>query len=98
MEHQYNSGDNEPEYLRFQENLQVDVNEKFYKTRKWYVIIEFKSLTIGEVRWYFGWKKYCFYPNVLKKEIPLEHRCLKDIAEFCVEQTREYNIGRTNKN
>lgn len=42
---------------------------------------------IGEVRFYPQWRKYAFFPyqNTL-----FETDCLRDIATFCEERTREW--------
>ena len=41
---------------------------------------------LGDIRWYSKWRKYAFYPRA---DTLFEHECLRDIAAFCEEQTKE---------
>jgi hypothetical protein len=42
---------------------------------------------LGLVKWYGAWRKYCFFPS---EKTVYEWDCLRDIADFCQEQTKEY--------
>ena len=39
---------------------------------------------LGEVKWWSGWRKYCFFPA---SGSLYEQDCLRDIANFCQEVT-----------
>lgn len=39
---------------------------------------------LGEIKWYSGWRKYCFFPD---EGSLYEQECLRDIAEFCEQTT-----------
>lgn len=43
----------------------------------------------GEIRWYGGWRKYCFFYECLDVEGWMDSDCLKYLGEFCEERTRE---------
>ena len=36
--------------------------------------------SLGEIRWFGRWRKYCFYPRT---DTLFEQTCLRDIADFC---------------
>lgn len=42
---------------------------------------------IGEVRWYGPWRKYAFFP---RPETVFEQDCLRDIATFCEQETKQH--------
>jgi hypothetical protein len=46
---------------------------------------------LGEVRWYGRWRKYCFFaePSTI-----YEQDCLRDIAQFCEEKTKEFRAEK----
>jgi hypothetical protein len=53
------------------------------KTHVWLVHPKTGGM-LGEVRWYAPWRQYAFHP------IPrtlYERQCLRDIADFCEEET-----------
>jgi hypothetical protein len=56
------------------------------KTRIWSVHpIELSGASqLGEVRWFSPWRQYGFYPAA---NTVFERRCLRDIANFCEQQT-----------
>jgi hypothetical protein len=39
---------------------------------------------LGEIRWYGGWRSYCFFPV---SATTFSVGCLRDIASFCEEAT-----------
>lgn len=45
---------------------------------------------IGVVKWYGPWRKYCFFPMA---EAVYEQVCLRDIANFCEEETAKHRKG-----
>lgn len=61
------------------------------KTKVWEVQTTENNLTLGYIRWFGSWRRYAFFPNF--KSV-FEWTCLRDIANFCEEKTREH---RTNK-
>lgn len=46
---------------------------------------------LGTVRWWGGWRRYCFFPEA---GTLYEQDCLRDIAEFCEAETREYRQAK----
>lgn len=42
---------------------------------------------LGDVKWYGPWRKYAFFPRPLTVYEP---DCLKDLAQFCMEQTMQH--------
>lgn len=69
----------------------IDFNEEpkqeDRKTAIWFVVSQLEQKILGQIRWYGAWRKYCFfvYPNTVYEQI-----CLRDIADFCENRTKEY--------
>ena len=64
------------------------------KTKVWWVLprddtpIEEKlKFQIGTVQWYGPWRKYCFMPA---RNTVFEQVCLREIAQFCEQQTNAH--------
>jgi hypothetical protein len=55
------------------------------KTKVWFVVNKYEDFHLGWVAWFPAWRKYSFYP---KAETVYEEVCLRDIANFCVSQTK----------
>jgi hypothetical protein len=55
-----------------------------YTTKRWHVIAKRGLVTLGTISWYSGWRRYCFYPH---DGSSYEQDCLRDIADFCEQQT-----------
>jgi hypothetical protein len=61
------------------------------KTRIWTVHpTQGRNANLGEVRWYAPWRRYAFYPTV---NSVFEEDCLRDIADFCEEQSAMHKNG-----
>ena len=59
-------------------------------TRRWTVIPTAQpDLALGLVSWYAPWRCYAFSPAPGLATV-YERRCLRDIADFCEERTREH--------
>jgi len=59
------------------------------KTKIWNVVTQIGSKILGTISWYGAWRRYCFYP--LFGDITIfEETCLRDIADFIEQQTREH--------
>jgi hypothetical protein len=43
--------------------------------------------SIGEVRWFGRWRGYAFFPY---EDTVYEHKCLRELADFVQERTREH--------
>jgi hypothetical protein len=53
------------------------------KTHKFAVTSGLNSSLLGYVKWFNVWRQYCFFPvNAV-----FDKRCLREIAEFCEQQT-----------
>lgn len=62
------------------------------KTKTWIVMSNYEeSLELGEISWFARWRKYTFRP---KNDTVFEEKCLRDIAQFCQDQTKKHKDGR----
>ena len=63
---------------------------KDIKTRVWYVLPEGCNdlgRRLGRVAWFTRWRKYCYFPIA---DTVYEQDCLRDIAQFCEDETRKH--------
>jgi hypothetical protein len=56
------------------------------KTSRWNVFTKRGVTPLGRVMWWNAWRKYCFFPL---SDTLYEQDCLRDIADFCEQQTAE---------
>lgn len=82
----------EPKYIRFLDRGLTPSG----KTRVWHVATRSQDKPdtqiedyLGEIRWFGRWRCYTFYPY---DQTVYEKQCLRDIANFCEEQT---NLHKT---
>lgn len=61
------------------------------KTKTWWVRSEDGQDFLGEVKWYAPWRKYAFYPAAITI---FEQDCLRDIASFIEEKTKEHRAKK----
>ncbi len=61
------------------------------KTLRWEVVPLPRGAVIGEVKWYGPWRKYCFFP---RSETVYEQVCLREIADFCEEETKRHRAAQ----
>lgn len=54
------------------------------KTMRWQVVTKDHQTVLGIIKWFGAWRCYAFFPN--EKTI-YEYKCLRDIAQFTVDQT-----------
>ena len=54
------------------------------KTRMWRVMAN-SGGDLGTIKWFGRWRCYAFYPD---GATVYERKCLRDIADFCEEETR----------
>ena len=66
-----------------------------WKTALWRVV-SLNGDHLGEVKWFGRWRQYAFYPTQSTMTIhnPV---CLRQIADFCEEQTIAHRDGKTEK-
>jgi hypothetical protein len=70
--------------------IEIDNNGK--KTKVW-AVVKKEDVTgdvrssLGHIKWFGAWRKYCFFP--LEYTV-FEWDCLRDIADFCQEETKKY--------
>ena len=76
------SGEWTGEYVNFEE-LGILNGQK---TNRWEVADKY-GYSLGVVRWFSRWRKYAFYPRDL---CVFEETCLRDIAQFIEERTRDH--------
>jgi len=73
---------NEGKYINFQwvkRNPKTDVYEVYTKKEHDY---------LGQVKWYFPWRQYSFFPGTY---LVFEKTCLRDIANFLEKLMMERN-------
>lgn len=46
---------------------------------------------LGWIKWFGRWRKYSFFPAT---DAVFEETCLRDIADFCVQVTKEYRTSK----
>jgi len=61
------------------------------KTHTWAVLTVQGHIPVGAVKWFGRWRGYAFFPSA---ETVFEQHCLRDIARFCEERTREHRLAR----
>lgn len=54
------------------------------KTKTWRVLNKHDNIHLGWIGWFTKWRKYAFFPE---KDTVYEEDCLRDIAEFCAQET-----------
>lgn len=59
------------------------------KTMLWDVLAKAGGV-LGEVKWFGRWRKYSFYPA---PDCVFEQTCLRDLAQFIEDRTREQRTG-----
>lgn len=60
------------------------------KTTVWEVCNTKEGTRLGFVKWFGRWRKYAFFPI---HERIFEEVCLREIALFCEERTKEHRTG-----
>lgn len=76
----------EPKWISFQEDT-----PPAWKTKYWRVVATKGNTFLGGIKWWGGWRRYCFFPE---QATIFEQDCLRDIANFCDEQTRAHRAKR----
>lgn len=54
------------------------------KTRRWLVLAKADGYQLGVVKWFARWYQYAFFPTA---DTVFEKTCLRDIAQFCNDET-----------
>lgn len=60
------------------------------KTQRWQVTAIADFADLGEIRWFARWYQYSFFPAA---NTVFEKTCLRDIAAFCEDKTKEHKTG-----
>jgi hypothetical protein len=50
--------------------------------------------TLGDVRWYSYWRRFVFEPKTRWHQVVFDASCLREIADFCEEQTLKHRVAR----
>ena len=81
----------EPKYIRFE----LEGSSDSGKTQIWKVLTKDSNVLLGHVRWYGPWRCYSFFVSSRDGEFDLvfEKTCLRDIANFCENQTQRHRGG-----
>ena len=53
-----------------------------------------KDCWLGEIKWRGPWRKYAFFPE---RDTLYEADCLRDIAQFCEDRTKEHKEAKRNE-
>lgn len=61
-------------------------------TKRWAVMPKDRSPQIGGISWHGPWRKYCFMPGA---NCVFEEVCLREIADFCVTQTKLHREAKS---
>lgn len=62
-------------------------------TRHWVVGTKLGDY-LGEVKWYAPWRRYAYSPSGHSGMLWLEQDCLREIAQFIEDKTREHKKAR----
>ena len=63
-------------------------------TQVWKIESNDGSNFLGLIKWFGRWRKYSFYPH---SDTIFEATCLREIADFCGEESRKHYQGRISK-
>jgi hypothetical protein len=74
--------------------IDFDLVQILPKTSIWAVRNTTSKLIIGYIKWYPGWRQYCFFPN---SETVFSLGCLHDINEFIITATMLKNEDKCKK-
>jgi len=67
--------------------IQIKLVINSNKTNVWQVINKKRNTIIGVIKWYGGFRKYCFFPE---SDMIFDWGCLRVIADFCKEKTEDH--------
>lgn len=67
-------------------NFDVLTTPSALRTQRW-VVANKHDYLLGEVKWFPPWRKYAFCPE---PKCLFEETCLRDIAQFIVDRTKEH--------
>ncbi len=73
-------------YIKFQQSGDTG------KTKTWDVVTINEKTFLGQIRWYYRWREYCFYPF---DNTVFALNCIKDIASFIELQMKARKDERT---
>ncbi len=64
---------------------------KRQKTLRWWVIPKDSHIcaesAIGDIKWFGGWRAYCFFPRA---HCVFEQICMREISDFIEARTKEH--------
>ena len=70
------------------------LREKKEKTNVWSIQHTDNKAMLGEIRWHPPWRQYVFVPDNFWLPVFFSAGCLREIADFIMEQMRARNKGR----
>ena len=71
-------------------SFEILPKRKSRKTEIW-AVMDQNGSSLGEVRWWASWRRYTFHPA---EDTLYDPGCLRQIADFCEEQTKERRKAR----
>lgn len=67
--------------------IHFDLTGRKTKTNVWEVVADRDGALLGTIQWFARWRGYAFFPG---EDLVFEQTCLRDIADFCVEQNKSH--------
>jgi len=61
------------------------------RTKVWWVVQRQSDFQLGWIGWWGTWRRYSFFP---KPDTVYEVDCLRDLANFCEQQTKAHREMR----
>lgn len=71
--------------------IYFDLVEELPKTKRWWCRNNKTKSILGVVKWYSGWRQYCFFPEY---GCVFNESCLDDISHFLNEAMLERGGGK----
>lgn len=79
-------------------HFQFQERSKSLKTLVWEVQTnDGEDTLLGHVKWYGPWRQYSFFTDSPFTDLVFEKQCLRDIANFCEEQTKAHKSDSYDK-
>lgn len=65
------------------------------KTEVYEVLSRNYSFTLGFIKWFGRWRKYCFFPD---EDTVFDNKCMDEISRFCIELNEDYKKLKEDEN
>lgn len=81
------------EFTELNEQRILSLHGRTRLTKIWEIVNVRTRDSLGYIEWFFNWRRYVFAPN---SGMIFEKDCLRTIADFCEEKTKEHNDSKRN--